>query len=231
MSAINNPGVTSVGLSLPSIFTVSGSPVTGTGTLTATLAVAFANQVFAGPASGLDAAPTFRALVEADIPSLSGTYLPLAGGTMSGAITFSGTQLGTYSLGGTPTLASDLTVTAGKFVNVATNSATVPPTITWTAVTYANSWVDFGTPYIAAGYYKDALGFVHLRGLSKDGTPGATMFTLPTGYRPAATVFQSNITNGTVASAILISSAGAVSCNSGGNGSISLDGIIFYAEG
>lgn len=36
--------------------------------------------------------------------------LPLAGGTMSGAITLSGTQLGTYSLGGTPTLASALAI-------------------------------------------------------------------------------------------------------------------------
>lgn len=62
--------VTSVGLSLPvAIFTVSGSPVTGSGTLSATLANQSANTVFAGPTSGGAAAPTFRALVAADIPS------------------------------------------------------------------------------------------------------------------------------------------------------------------
>jgi hypothetical protein len=59
--------VTSVDLSLPSIFTVSGNPVTTSGTLTAVFATQAANTVFAGPTAGLDAAPTFRALVAADM--------------------------------------------------------------------------------------------------------------------------------------------------------------------
>jgi hypothetical protein len=61
---------TSVGLSLPSIFTVTVSPVTTTGTLTATLANQTANTVFAAP-NGVAGTPTFRALVEADIPTLN----------------------------------------------------------------------------------------------------------------------------------------------------------------
>jgi hypothetical protein len=61
--------VTSVGLSLPSFITVSGSPVTTSGTLTGTLANQNANLVFAGPSSGSAAAPTFRSLVRADIPN------------------------------------------------------------------------------------------------------------------------------------------------------------------
>lgn len=63
--------VTSVALSLPAIFTVSGSPVTTTGTLTGTLATQTNNLVWAGPAVAPAAAPTFRALVNADLP-LSG---------------------------------------------------------------------------------------------------------------------------------------------------------------
>jgi hypothetical protein len=63
--------VTSVGLSLPGIFTVSGSPVTGSGTLSASLATQAANYVWAGPTTGSDAAPSFRALVAADVPSLT----------------------------------------------------------------------------------------------------------------------------------------------------------------
>lgn len=59
--------VTSVGLSLPSIFTVSGSPVTSTGTLTATLATQTANTFWMGPSSGAAASPTFRAPVLSDI--------------------------------------------------------------------------------------------------------------------------------------------------------------------
>lgn len=66
--------VTSVGLSLPGIFNVTGSPIgasTGTvsGTLTAELAVQSANVIFAGPVTGT-AAPTFRSLIANDIPSL-----------------------------------------------------------------------------------------------------------------------------------------------------------------
>jgi len=65
--SIANTGVTSVGLALPSIFTVSGSPVTTTGTLTGTLASQTANTVFVAP-NGSAGAPTFRALAYADLP-------------------------------------------------------------------------------------------------------------------------------------------------------------------
>jgi len=72
--------VTSVGLSLPSIFTVTGSPVTTSGTLSATLATETANYVFAGPTSGAASAPSFRALVSTDIPSLPyGTVTSVTG--------------------------------------------------------------------------------------------------------------------------------------------------------
>jgi hypothetical protein len=80
--------VTSVGLSMPGIFTVSGSPVTTSGTLTATLANQSANTVFAGPTTGSPAAPTFRSLVAADIPTLApGT---ITGGTANALALFSG---------------------------------------------------------------------------------------------------------------------------------------------
>ena len=70
--------VTSVSLSAPTnVFTVSGSPVTTAGTLTMTLANQSANQVFAGPSTGSAAAPSFRALVAADIPNLSAVYQPV----------------------------------------------------------------------------------------------------------------------------------------------------------
>jgi hypothetical protein len=65
--------VTSVGLSLPSIFSVSGSPVTTTGTLTGTLATQTANTVFAGPVSGGAATPAFRALTPSDLPTATTT--------------------------------------------------------------------------------------------------------------------------------------------------------------
>lgn len=100
--------VTSVALSLPSIFTVSGSPVTTTGTLTGTLASQLANTIFAAP-DGAGGTPSFRALVSADIPSLdaskitTGTLPITRGGTGSttGSITGSGAL--TFTAGGTNT--------------------------------------------------------------------------------------------------------------------------------
>lgn len=67
--------VTSVGLSMPGIFSVTGSPVTTSGTLTASLANQSANLVWAGPSTGVAAAPTFRSLVGADLPNPSSSTL------------------------------------------------------------------------------------------------------------------------------------------------------------
>lgn len=82
--------VTSVGLSVPSaLLTVSGSPVTTSGTLAVTLPTRAANIVFAGPTTGSAATPAFRALVAADIPNIStdklttGTLPVARGGTNS----------------------------------------------------------------------------------------------------------------------------------------------------
>jgi hypothetical protein len=61
--------VTSVGLALPNLFTVTVTPVTTSGVLTAILASQSANRMFAGPTTGSAAAPTFRAMVNADLPS------------------------------------------------------------------------------------------------------------------------------------------------------------------
>lgn len=67
--------VSSVGLSLPSeLFTISNSPVTSSGTLTGTFQTKAANQIFAGPASGAAAAPTFRGMVRADLPDTIVSY-------------------------------------------------------------------------------------------------------------------------------------------------------------
>lgn len=85
--------VTSVGLSMPALFSVANSPVTGSGTLTVTLTTQVANTIFSGPTTGADAAPTFRSLVAADIPSLdtgkltTGTLGVARGGTGVSSLT------------------------------------------------------------------------------------------------------------------------------------------------
>lgn len=63
--------VTSVALALPSaVFNVTGSPITGAGTLTGAFANQSGNYVFAGP-DGSTGTPGFRLLVANDIPSLT----------------------------------------------------------------------------------------------------------------------------------------------------------------
>ena len=63
--------VIAVALSAPAAeFTVTGSPVTTSGTLTLTKKTQIANLVWAGPAAGVPAQPGFRSLVLADLPAL-----------------------------------------------------------------------------------------------------------------------------------------------------------------
>jgi hypothetical protein len=60
-------GVSSVGLSMPSEFAVSSSPVTSAGTLTVTKSNQAPNTIYAGPTGGGSAQPTFRSLTRNDI--------------------------------------------------------------------------------------------------------------------------------------------------------------------
>lgn len=83
--------VTQVGLVLPSdVFDVTVSPITTMGDLTAVFQDQSANNVFAGPTSGVPSTPSFRALVSTDIPNLpasiitSGVFAIARGGTNSG---------------------------------------------------------------------------------------------------------------------------------------------------
>jgi hypothetical protein len=61
--------VTSVAMTVPSDLSVAGSPITSSGTLAITRTTQTANTGLLGPSSGSAAAPTFRALVSADLPS------------------------------------------------------------------------------------------------------------------------------------------------------------------
>lgn len=142
LTSASNGTVTSVALSLPNIFTVSGSPVTTSGTLTGTLASQTANYVFAGPTTGSAAAPTFRALVAADIPDISATYLTLTGTrTASGTYTFSGTVnlSGTWQVNGTSVTAD------GAEINVLDGATAGSAVASKAVVLDANKDFNFGT--------------------------------------------------------------------------------------
>lgn len=88
--------VTSVGLSDVSndpIYEILNSPITSSGTLHMELLTQNANQIFAGPASGSAAQPSFRAAVSADISSLFGTFSDSSSGADGITVTNGGTSV------------------------------------------------------------------------------------------------------------------------------------------
>lgn len=152
--------VTSVGLALPNIFTVTNSPVTSSGTLTGTLATQTANTVFAGPTSGGAATPGFRALAASDIPSLSSTYLPLAGGTMAGVLnipvsdlSLTGSSSGASILNAPATGGGTLTLPAGTGTIAALNLAQ----------TFTAQQTDQGASGTSPGWYAQITGDANAR--------------------------------------------------------------------
>ena len=100
---------------------------------------------------------------------------------------------------------------------------------TWIAPTFENSWANYSTDYNYAGYYRDGDGIVRLRGLVKDGTTSATIFTLPVGFRPTKRELFVAISSATNVSRLDVAPTGEVTHNGGGNGWFSLDGITFKA--
>ena len=108
-------------------------------------------------------------------------------------------------------------------MNGATTRALVPP---WIAVSFENSWANYGGGYQEAAYYRGQDMVVHLRGVINSGTTGATAFTLPAGYRPPASCIFAVASNGAFG-VVDITAAGAVSMTSVNNTYVSLDSISF----
>jgi hypothetical protein len=108
--------VTSVGLALPNIFTVTISPVTTTGSLTATLASQSANRVFASP-TGASGQPTFRILDNVDLPVVS-----IAKGGLNLTTIATANQVLASNLAGTAYEGRTISVSGGLTVAFALNS-------------------------------------------------------------------------------------------------------------
>ena len=113
-------GVSSVAMTVPSaLLTVTGSPITSSGTFAVTLGTRAANLVFAGPTTGSAATPTFRSLVAADLPwTLNGNTTVLA--TVSGTYT---THDLLYADGVGNTADSGILYSAFPLANLATQAA------------------------------------------------------------------------------------------------------------
>ncbi|MEM8961999.1 MAG: hypothetical protein AAGD38_10995 [Acidobacteriota bacterium] len=107
---------------------------------------------------------------------------------------------------------------------------------TWQAVTFRNEWENFGEPFNEAGYFKDSLGIVHLRGGIQGGklsTPPdsyRSVFKLPSGYRPERQeVFAASAVS-LIPGRVDIRPNGDVCVTAENNSGIALDGMTFRAS-
>ncbi len=97
--------------------------------------------------------------------------------------------------------------------------------------TLLNNWVNYGSAYESANYFKDKCGVVHLAGMIKSGTTTAetVIFTLPEGYRPRASEKFFCVSLNAIC-VIDVYTTGNVAIKTGANsGWISLSGISFLA--
>jgi hypothetical protein len=117
------------------------------------------------------------------------------------------------------------------------NGVTLTTTGTWQDATslLVNSWVNYAAGHRTVGYRKSAIGQVFLRGLVKSGTaPSVTIFTLPSGFRPAqqeifmqaSNLGQARVDVFTTGAVQVVSYIG-----SGSNAFVSLAGINFDSDG
>lgn len=161
--------VTSVDLSLPGIFNVTGTPITTAGTLTASFVNQLANTVFSGP-NGSTGPPVFRSLVSADIPNLSAAKITSGQGTLSTST--SGVTIGT----GTNALLS------GATVNIQTASGSQPGLLSST------DWNTFNSKQAGGNYITSLTGDVTATG------PGAAAATLSNTAVTPGSYTNANIT-------------------------------------
>ncbi len=126
-------GIGSVAFVVPGEFSVTGSPLTESGTLTIQKLAQSANLIYAGPVSGAATAPTFRSLEAPDLPLATnstvgavvpdGTTTTVVGGVLSAIAGTAGiTQLTGDVIAGPGTGSQQATlavsgVTAGSYAN------------------------------------------------------------------------------------------------------------------
>lgn len=105
-------------------------------------------------------------------------------------------------------------------------------TTQWCNLPLVNSWVYYGAPFSTVEYTKASDNMVSLKGLIRAGTvTGDTiMATLPSGYRPAQRLLIPIVSSGALGRLDILPD-GTVRFEIGSNGWLSLDNIIFMADG
>lgn len=152
--------VTSIAQTVPSFLTISGSPITTTGTLAIGLSTQTSNTVFAGPSLGGAATPTFRSLVSSDIPSLSSTYANTTLSNISGVLLSADLVPSANNLRAVGS-------TSSAFANVYSyiiNQPNAGAALSMTMANQTNNGVAGGDFSITASRYTGSLSFTNERG-------------------------------------------------------------------
>lgn len=142
-SASNSGTVTSVGITAPAQLSVSGSPVTSSGTIALAWTNQNANLVFSGPASGSAASPSFRNLGANDVLGVTNASNANAGtlgevfSATSGAVPLTSNTFtdlasiaitpGDWEVTGSVTLSASSAVMTNVFGGISNASATPSP--------------------------------------------------------------------------------------------------------
>ena len=111
------------------------------------------------------------------------------------------------------------------------------PDTTWREIgatnqpAFLNGWLNYDVTYNSAAFRKDALGYVHLKGLVRSGGVGSDIFVLPVGYRPALrAIFAGLNASNNAVGRIDVLPTGNISPQLTSNSWVSLEGITFKAE-
>lgn len=136
--------------------------------------------------------------------------------------------LSPFALDVTDALSGKLTLAENLQCQVTTVRVTPPDD--WAAVgSFSNGWVNFGGSTSPLAYRKGADGAVQVRGTVKSGTLNTTVFTLPAGYTPSATLTFPAVANNAFAQATVTSAGVVAQSAAGSNASFDMN-FIFSAS-
>lgn len=213
--------VTSVDLSLPAIFAVSGSPVTTTGTIAATLASQTANTFFAAP-NGSGGSPSFRTLVNADLPlsgAAAGTYPSVTVNTRGIVTAASSTISLTSAVTGTLPAAN-----GGTGTTVVTDNTTL--------IANGSTWTNAPLPACTRLWSYDSVSRAFSCGTVADFgtlTIGSTPFGISASWNNSLTTFNQFAIDITDSASIASSTIAAWSVNGVSKFTVRKDGTLYLA--